>query len=157
MARFHRLSTRLVLAMLLPLGTLLLSATFFENYHERQAMIKMAETGAVNLSQSVVEELQGILRSTRSAIDGVALPLVNQPIPEVPEIENLLVSTVNMFPLIFGSAIAINPDFNGTHAPMVVYFHRKDGEIVNGNIDVSEYRYWERPGYTRPTEAGEGV
>lgn len=126
MVRFRRLSTRLVLAMLLPLAALLLTATIVENHFERKAMIAMAEAGAVNLSQSVVEELQGILRSTRSGIDGVAIPLVNQAMPGAPEIGQLIVSTITTFLLIFGSAIAMDPTVDGTHSPFVVYFHRKD-------------------------------
>lgn len=157
MVRFHRLSSRLVLAMLLPMALLLAGSTILDNHYSRKAMISMTENRAMSLSQGVLEELLGILRGTRNAIDGVVIALHNLPVLDAPDLENLLTSTITAFPYIFGSTIALDPDVNGEHLPLLVNYRRDGDRIVNNNLDVSEYHYWERPGYLLPTERSEGV
>ena len=67
MNKRHSLSTHLVLVILVPLAVLLVVTTLVETRLERQFILGTAETAAMNLSDSVAEELQGILRSTKAA------------------------------------------------------------------------------------------
>jgi sigma-B regulation protein RsbU (phosphoserine phosphatase) len=154
MARNSSLSTRLVLVILLPLTAVLVGSTLLETHLARRSMLGLAETAAQNLADSVVEELQGVLRSTRAAVDGLAIPLAHQTVPQTAEVDVLLRESLNNFPLIFGSTLALVPETAEGHAPFAPFVFRSGENIVSSSLAGEDYRYWEQPWFTQPLATG---
>ena len=157
MTRYRSLSTHLVLVILLPLTAVLLGSTLLETHLARRSMLGLAETAAQNLADSVVEELQGILRSTRAAVDGMAIPLSHQIVPQTAEVDVLLRESLNNFPLIFGSTLALVPEVAEGHAPFAPFVFRSGENIESSSLAGEDYRYWERPWFTEPLATGQPV
>ncbi len=151
---FRSLATRLAFYTLTPLVLLMLVASWMDNRASRKTMISMAETAAMNLSDSVREELQGILRSTRTGIEAFSMPLARLPEANTATVVPLLQEALARFPLIFGSTLAFDPATDGPEAP---YLYRQDGQIVTTSLAGDDYRYWEWPWYRRPLEEGAPV
>lgn len=157
MKKFHSLSTHLVLVILLPLAVLLFAAAWFEFRFERNFLLDTAETAAVNLSDGVTEELQGILRSTRASTNGLAIALEQQGEQDRAAIEAILRATLEDFPLVFGTTLAFDPQFEGVRQPLAPYAFRQGETVVIDSLAGDDYRYWEWPWFTEPLSSGEAT
>lgn len=153
MSGFRSLSTRLVIAMLVPLSLLLLAATWIETRTASRTMIATGETAAANLGAMVKEELQGVLRSTKSGAEALAIPLSRLPAVDEGMALEMLGQSLDRFPLVYGSALAIEPgpDGEGQFAP---YIRRDGNDRISTSLAGDDYRYWEWPWFTEPLEGG---
>ncbi|WP_191621243.1 SpoIIE family protein phosphatase [Marinihelvus fidelis] len=151
---FHSMATRLAVYTLAPLVVLMLFAAWLDNRHARRAMLDMAETAAVNLAESVSEELQGVLRSTRTGIEAFSLPLSRLPDAHTENVVPLIREALERFPLVFGSTLAFDPSGGEPEAP---YVYREGDDIVVTSLAGDDYRYWEWPWFQQPMTTGEPV
>ncbi len=156
MTGFRSLSTRLVVAMLVPLSLLMLASTWLETRTASRAMIQTGETAAANLAATVKEELQGVLRSSKSAVEALAVPLVHLPEANEATTVDVLERVVERLPLVYGSALALET-VPGDAAGFATYVHRSAGGITATSLAGDAYRYREQPWFTRPLELGRGV
>lgn len=149
MRGFRSLATRLVLTMLVPLALLLLLATWIETRRASQMMIETGETAAANLGSTVKEELQGVLRSTKTGAQALALGLQRLPGLSTQEAENVLQEAVERFPLLYGAALAFETGV-AQGAPLAIYVHRSGDALLTTSLATDSYRYWEQDWFTRP-------
>lgn len=161
MKGFRSLSTRLVVAILVPLAALLLGATWLETRSASRAMIATAETAAVNLGGTVREELQGVMRSTKAATEALAIPLARLDAVDPTVIEGILTDAVARNVLIYGTALAMEPRDMGSDAgnvggaeALAPYVYRTAQGPVVTDLSRGDYRYWTWPWFTVPLESG---
>ncbi len=154
MKLFKSLSTRLVVAMLIPLSLLLLLATWIETRTAAGTMIRTGEAAAANLGATVKEELQGVLRSTKASVESMAIPLSRLPSLNEAGAVSLLSESIEGFPLLYGSTLALAPEPDGA-GQMAPYVHREGDGLEVTSLAGDDYRYWEWPWFTEPLELGQ--
>jgi sigma-B regulation protein RsbU (phosphoserine phosphatase) len=153
MSGLRSLSTRLALAIAVPLSALLLVATLVETRLARKLLLETAEIAASNLADSATEELQGILRSTRAAIDGLSLSLSGRDGMSTKDADALLRQALDNFPLLFGSTLALDRGEDLSGEAFAPFVFRNGDELESLSLAGDDYRYWERPWFSEPLAA----
>lgn len=150
----HSLSTKLAVTMLLPLSLLLLVAMLVESRTAAQAMIDSGEAAAANLANTVKEELQGVLRSTKTGVEALSLGLARRPEISEDEAVDILRQFVTKFPLVYGSTLAFERGAGGEPAALAPYVYRSGDSVKVNSLAGDDYRYWQWDWFTGPLEAG---
>lgn len=157
MPGLKNLSTRLLLAILLPVVVVFVVSSWIEFQRERAVMLDIAETGATSLSDAVTEELQGVLRSTRGFIDGLGTTLSVEHQSDHSRIDTLLASALDEFALLFGVAFALVPDSSAIPERLARFVYREDGGLTTKDLTGEDYAYWDRSWYFKGNESEGGT
>jgi len=135
--------------------TIIFAAAFGYNYHySKKTLLKNIEENARNLTLSTVYKIETVLRAVEEVPLNVASIIEKYPYQQE-DLLNLVQSTVENNPEIFGSTFAFEPyTFNPKLLYFAPYYYRNNGKVTLTFLGSDSYRYFYLDWYQIPKELG---
>lgn len=156
MAIRKKLAVRMSLYILAGVFSIFILIITYNYQVSRKLILKETESNALNLSQSILHQVENMLLPAQKIPENLAHILENIPFSQA-ELENFLKIIVINNPDVFGSCIAFEPyAFDAGMENYAPYGYYSGDSVVMTNLAGNDYNYRQWPWYAIPKERGPG-